>query len=184
MNARFSSLRDHLLRGHPWSFAKKVASAGVSTGTSTLPESDGLTLRYAYPADLGRLLRILDSDGEPAFYKIRGAEILTDADPAYFEYISCGDTAFNVNYSYQDDFAEALAWLLASDICVALSQNNGMRELCMQNHLMALSTARFNGAIELPPLATIEAIGWISSRNTPGSVDPRTRGFDIPDAGV
>jgi hypothetical protein len=168
---RYPRLRDSLLRSHTWTFAKKI----VTLDEPVASDVDSWTYSYTLPPDLARPLGYFSADDIPLdSYELSGNTLYSDENVVIVRYIVKYDDADD-NVEFPDDFAEALANLLAADICVSLMQNISMRETYYGQYQAALATARFNGAIELPP-QTIQAGTWLSHhQGYPTSQDPSAR---------
>lgn len=152
---RFDALRDALLRGHTWAFSKEavtLASAGDSTINPWLyyvELPDDLARIVAVGTDafserhheqFGNLLHVYDAP-----VALRYVKRITDPYP---DPDSEEEVPPMLNYSYPDDFAEALACYLAGELCVSLQDDEGMRASLLQQFSDSLRIARFNGAVE------------------------------------
>jgi len=182
-NQRFRPLRDLLLRSHNWVFAIERVELGAPA-TSEFSERHGFNYAFTRPANVGRIISVTDADSEPLEYFLRGDSIYTNSDSAYLEYVKSG-LAFDDNSLYPDDFSEALAYLLAADICIALTQNGTLRDTMLRDHAETLRTARFNGSCEIA-MGSEPVASWIYARSgASADGDPRLRGFDgIPPEGL
>ena len=145
--AQYPRLRNALLRGHPWAFAKVV------TDSLTTIAADAMTETYSYKhtiptsTPVARILSFTNSDNVSVDYEIVGAYIYSNEETPRLRYIR-SYTAVDDGATFPDDFAEALANLLAAEMSVSLTQNQSLRDTYMQAFAYALSQARFNGAIE------------------------------------
>lgn len=109
MARNFGFVRDELLRGFPWTFAKKRA---LMTALADAP-AFGFRYQYQAPADCLRVLPLTDTgeeDGEEIRHKVEGDLILTDVGPSLrIRYIRKGIPAAK----FDPLFARALGQLLA-----------------------------------------------------------------------
>lgn len=135
------------LRDFPWNFARKIKVLGL-----TDDETPGWLYVYQYPADCVNLLKIYNENDsrrqEKAEFKIitNGAEklIACDVESAYAEY-TAEITTPNL---YDPLFIKALSYLLAAEVCNALSGNSQKAAEMMQKYSIAINEAQLIGATE------------------------------------
>lgn len=173
-NLVYQTVKDSLLAGHNWSFAKTRA---ILTATATVPSFEyGLT--YDLPADCLRVLFVgdyyvgvdmVDYRGMPTeLFTIEGRQILTDLGTKTAP--STGNK-LNIRYVKKEDdvtkfsanFTAALSAKLAEVLAEPLTQSETKRARAEQAFKDEIKLAIRANAIELPPqrLADDE---WILSR--------------------
>ncbi len=129
INLVYDTVRDALIREHPWKFAKRYVSPATLAGT--VPA--GWTYMFTYPSDGLRVWRIvnpLDPAGDTLpplkFDVIRNADdvkvIVTDEEEPEFEYSK------RVTNSSEFDhlFDWAFSWRLAENIAMAVTGDAGI----------------------------------------------------------
>ena len=173
---RYPALRNLLLRSHVWNFTKKVVTLPALAGDSELGQWES---RHQLPTDLARILSVANEPGYEVEYEQVQGLLYTNESPVLLRYVAnfaeAGDGA-----QFPDDFAETLACALALDLCIAVTQNRSLKEDLYVAYRDALSTARFNGAIERSPIRQT-ASSWIEAHDTFSdldSIDPRLRGLE------
>lgn len=137
---RFDTLRDALLRSHPWDFATKLTSVAASTAVPAY----GFGYRYTLPADFLRLVRLYQED---ALFRVRDGSIHTDLGaPLEFEYIYRNV----VTTSWTDDFAEVMGLALAYAICLPITDDRQLRKELKEDFRLQLALAKGTEAQEKP----------------------------------
>lgn len=180
VTAQYPRLRNALLRSHPWAFAKVVSD------TLTQVAADVMTETWAYkitlPTDIGRVLAISDTNNCEISYELLGGYFYTNEPSPRLRYIK-RYIALDDATDFPEDFSEALANLLAADICVAFTQNQSLRDTYLQAYSFAIGQARFNGAIENTYYPASTANDWLDAHSGidyPG--DPSRRPLNIEEA--
>lgn len=128
---QYSKIKKSFLRGHLWNFATRRASLNLLT---TEPVYE-FAYQYSLPVDC---LRVVSVEGEGQFpWKVEGRYLLTDNPEANIKYIA------NVAEGmFDDSAAEALAYALAVDICIPLTQSDARKKVLADEALKALREAR------------------------------------------
>jgi len=148
-NARYDDIRRALLRSHPWNFAKKQAQLAADP---MAPLFDYQT-RFAVPTDFMRFYRE-SADDDMATW-----DIMADGTTGSL-FIYCNETApLNVIYVYdcQDPtefdslFVQALAYQIASELAIPLTQNSQRAQQGLAIMEGKLSIARLVGSQENAP---------------------------------
>ena len=148
----FDSVRDEVLRSHPWRFAIKRATL---TPTSTVPPFE-YDFTYDLPNDCLRIVRL---DDEQIDWVIEARKLL------------CSENPINVVYIYQNDepstwdtmFAEVMAWRLAAEISYNLTQSVTLFDRLELGYQKALGQARAMSGFE-GSVTGFEATTWTDAR--------------------
>ena len=150
-NEQYEKVRDDLLRAHPWNFA----AARQKLARLAEAPAFGFAFAYQLPADFLRAIEVADGIG----YKIEGRKILSDAADIYLRYVR------QVTDPNEMDalFREALAWRLAVDLAIPITQSNSTLELMRQGYGAAVGKARAVDAIEDWPEEMPDG-SWIAER--------------------
>jgi hypothetical protein len=114
----FESVRDDLLRAHPWNFA---ASRAALARLAEAP-AFGFAAAFQLPADC---LKVVGLNGDPrAVFRIEGRRLLTDLDQARIVYTARVEdpTLFDPH------FVQALAARLAAELCVPIAKSAALAE--------------------------------------------------------
>ena len=152
-NRRFATVRDAVLRAHPWNIAitrKQLAKDATSPAF-------GFTNQYTLPTDpyCLRVLSFWDSnvDSEVAAYdsrtslKIEGRKVLSDAGECRITYIGrITDTE-----QYDSLLSSTVAHRLASEIAYAVTGSNSLANGMQQLYEARLREARSIDAMEGTP---------------------------------
>lgn len=151
-NAAYQRCLDLCLSLYPWPFAVRF----VRLARNVEAPAFGYRFAYRLPADCIRVVdvHLLDGKdtlfsscaGEPRF-EIAGQDILTDAKSVGLRYVS-GD----VDQSFPDAFADALAWRLAFEISAYLEQG-GSANVWYELFEQALDRARVEADAQQQPAA-------------------------------
>lgn len=179
LELHWETVRDSLLRGHRWNFARKRASL---TASETAP-AFGWGYSYPLPSDC---LRVLELNGiqaamTDADFELEGANLLTNADEAKIVYVyRVTDPTL-----YDSLFTEALAIKLAIACCLEITQSNSKKaELLKELEGLSLPEAVVVDAQEsrspiIPPgsgSATLAARGGAYSYSGGSSYYPASSG--------
>jgi hypothetical protein len=156
-NEQFEKVRDDLLRAHVWNFA---------IGRARLPQlAETPVFQFAcafqLPADFLRVVSVHPDAGGEAMvpYRVEGRKLLSDSDVLYLRYVRrIGDPN-----DMDAHFREALAWALALDLCIPISQSNTMREMMDDGLRRQLARAKSVDAIEDFPEPG-RATAWVAER--------------------
>lgn len=149
----WSTIRDQVLRDHPWNFAVKRAILAPSV---TAP-AWGFTASFPLPATCLRLLEVRDmSTGE---YEVEGKAILSNETALYIRYI---DQITDPN-TFDALFIDAAACRLAFELCESLTQSNTKKNALWEEYQDSLTRAMRVDGQENPP-APFEEDEWIAVR--------------------
>lgn len=166
LKARFTPIKDALLRAYPWTFAMRRARL---TADAVAP-AFGYARSFPFPADCLRLHEVdgafvysggnlVETDGSPAFM-IEGRAILTDMPaPLDIRYV----TKDTQPAEWDALFDEALACRLAFEMAEKVSQSSGKKESALRDFSIAIDEAIRVNAIESPPEQAVTD-SWITSR--------------------
>ncbi len=136
-------VREALLARHPWNFARRrVLLADLGHPPF------GWRYRYATPSDC---LRVWEVDGPTTPFEISGdldtqgnpiQVILTDRPRAWLTYTArvTDPALFNVR------FVEALSWMLAAEMAIALTGDTALAQGCLQAAGNAITAAEADDA--------------------------------------
>ncbi len=157
-NEQFAKLRDEVLRGHNWNFA--IARAKLAQ-LSTAPAFQ-FDHAYQLPADWLRGVSVHDNEaGQGAVaYRIEGRTLLSDADTIYLRYVRRVTDPNEMDAT----FREALAWKIASDLAVPITQSSTVLNEMRDGFRTALIKARSVDAFEDFADEMPES-DWITARN-------------------
>lgn len=153
-NRMFEFLRRKELSANYWTFARQRAQlAAEITGPAF-----GWTYAYQLPSDFLQLFFLPDvsypfdgftDETYSSIYEIESGKILTDEPaPLKIQYIA-DVTDPNL---FHPMFAEALACLLAQEMCESLTQSNTKRQLAIRDYEAIIKEARYVDAIQQPPV--------------------------------
>lgn len=161
----YASLRDAELRAHPWSFAVKYAILAAST----VAPAFNYTYAFPLPSDCIKPLPPNDNDLD---WKIVGRQIWTNFNRSSAILPSTvSTTAPSLSLIYvaritdttlfDAAFIEAVAALMASEICEEITQSNTKQEAMLANYKYWIGEAKKANAFENlqgePPVDT-----WIT----------------------
>lgn len=152
INAIWDHVRDKVLRARKWNFAKMRVTL---TPNGTSPDW-GYDYQYDLPNDY---LGFLETDPDDIQYVIENGKILTDEDELDVTYIYRNTD----ESSWDASFAEAMACLLAHEICYNLTQSSTLKDDLKDDYKKALADASFSNSVEktIPP---IESTSWTDAR--------------------
>lgn len=171
---RYPKLRDRMLRDHVWAFARNVVILAALEAPSPVAP---WTIQLQLPADTARILSLSVDDSELVFERV-GQILHTTEAPAVLRYVKDFST-IEEGFGFPNDFAEALASLLAAELCQVVTQNQSLRNTYLEEHYRHLTQARFNGAVELNNHPTTHLSSWLDARAgwSPDQIDPSVRGL-------
>lgn len=154
---QFEKVRDDLLRGHVWNFA--IARIQLAR----LAEAPAFEFGTAFqlPSDFLRVVSVHpDGAGQAVIpYRIEGRRLLADSETIFLRYIR------QISDPNEMDalFREALAWALAADLSIPITQSNSMSQMMEDGLRKQLSKAQSVDAIEDFPEPEI-APAWVAVR--------------------
>ena len=155
---QYMKVRDDLLRGHSWNFA--IARAKLAQ----LEETPAFGFDYAFqlPSTFLRAVSVHpdDSGRGTVGYKIEGRKVLANASEIYLRYVA-QVTDPNV---MDPVFRETLAWAMAFDLAVPITQSSTTRQQMAEGLRDWLNKAKSVDAIEDFPEAMPET-AWVAERN-------------------
>lgn len=155
--AVYESVRDFLLRSHPWSFAIARAALAADSTAPVGDSSDTPAYQYSWPTDA---VRILLPKSAALDWKIEGRKILTDeVAPLYIRYVA----KITDPNTMDAMFREALSCWMAHEMCEALTQSNTKKAGLKADLEYIISEAKRVNAIEKPPVES-EVGSWDSDR--------------------
>lgn len=152
-NRTWPVVRDRALRSYPWNFAVKRSSTAPDTETPAW----GFTYQHTLPSDCLRLLEILDIRTDA--YELEGNKVLCDDNLLKIRYIR---QVTDPN-DYDAMFVDAVASLLAFEMCERLTQSNQKKDALWTEYQENLMKARSVDAQE-NPVQQFEEDSWIEAR--------------------
>lgn len=158
-SARYPRIRDNILRSHVWAFAKQA------TTLETDEPSPIVNWDYVHqkPTDLNRIISVTDANDVAVDYELVGTYMHCNEPIITLRYITRYD-AIDDAQDFPDDFGEAVAAMLAADLCISLTQTQALRDTYLNEYAVIISQARFNGAVERAP-AELKATAWTDVHN-------------------
>lgn len=147
------TVRDSVLRDHPWNFAMTRAALAPAT---TAPVW-GFSAAFPFPADLIRLCEVRDLSTSE--YQVEGRSILADASVLYVRYVARVEDP----NQYDALFIEAAAARLAFELAEPLTQSNTKKDMLWQEYTDNLTRAKSADGQENPPVQ-FEEDEWIAVR--------------------
>lgn len=169
-NLHYETCRDSVLRDYPWNFAtKRVALAALA---ETAPA--GWSYVYGLPTDclLAReIVNTLSTDRIKFTIESNAGGtarvILTDQGQATLLYTAqVGEVTM-----FDPLFVEALAWKLASMVCMPLTRDRNIMQMCQTLYLNTLAMAQAADANEGQAETPAEA-DWIVARGIGSDTSP------------
>lgn len=159
-NARFNTIRDSVLRSHPWNSAIKRQSLAADT----VNPDWGFAKQYTLPSDCLRVLQIKNFSSN---YKIEGRKILTNDDSCQLVYVAAITDPNEMDVLLRETISAALA----ADIAYAVTANATLAARMTEKFQFKLSEARhadagegYNTDASLGPTDNISAEDFINSR--------------------
>lgn len=174
---RYPRLRNALLKSHVWAFAKVIDESMTSAANATtLVEIWDWKHTLPTTIPVGRILSVTTLDDIPIPFEVVAGYLYANEQSVRLRYTRTY-TAVDDAAALPDDFGEALSNLLAADICVSLTQNQGMKDGLLQAYQSSLATARFNGAIETYPVQGASDDWLMAHAGMTGDLDPTYKGL-------
>lgn len=140
----WGSALDTLLRRHPWGFAQAWRTLAPVVDAPVF----GFAYAYKLPVECLRLLDVRaegDISRQQMPHEMVGRTVYTDAAPCYARMVVVQDSPA----SFPPDFARALSYLLAADLCPSIVRDEGTKiKLYMDLAAMALDEAMLADATE------------------------------------
>lgn len=129
--SQYPRIKARVLKNHPWKFAVKRDTL-TANGNVPIYEYEQ---EFDLPADMIRLLGI--EDGDFLRFQLEGTKLLANVQEINIKYIHDVDEA-----DMPQDFQEVLAYGLAKEICYALVQEAGYKEMLDAEYEKYLREAR------------------------------------------
>lgn len=152
---QYHKLRDALLRSHNWNFAVARQKLAKTSGAPAF----GFANKFQLPADWLRTISVHGGGGEGA-YRIEGRSLLSDSAEIYLRYVAVVENPNQMDAG----FREALAWRLAIDLAMAVTQSASAQRQMEEGFKNAILRARSADAVEdfVDPMPES---GWVQARN-------------------
>ncbi len=146
-NEQYNKKRKQLLLSHYWNFATKRVELAVTVNTPVYEFS----YEYTLPSDY---LRVSDREYADTFYQIEDGKLYSNVSPFKFKYVyDLTDTT-----KFTATFDEALATLIALDLCHSLTQDKGLRDRLQAELAVILKDTRSFDAQENPSYPLMDDI--------------------------
>jgi len=136
-NSRYDTVKDAVLRSHPWNCATKRQILAQDTDTPAW----GFVYQYTLPSDCLRVLAIENYDSD---YKIEGRKILSNDSEISLIYISAISDPNEMDVLLREVIGSALA----ADIAYAVTANASISRQMEERYLLKLKEARHADASE------------------------------------
>ncbi len=158
---QYDKLRDELLRSHLWNFA----AARVKLAQLSDAPAFGFDYAYQLPAAWFRVVTVHDNSNGvgQVVYKIEGRTLLSNATNIYLRYVQKIADANTMD----SQFREVLAFRIAMDLALPMTQSMSTRENMTKGFEAALSAAKGTDAVEDFPDAEPED-DWVAARYSGG----------------
>jgi hypothetical protein len=155
-NHRYASVRDAILRRHPWNCATKRVDLGAVLAGTDVP-AFGYTYAYQLPADFLRVVQLQELD-EP--YKVEGRKFLTNVNPAKIIYI------YKItDVSAMDSLlTEAISAQLASEIAKSIGGSETMARAMAEMANEKIQEAQYADSRE-SGIDQITSSTWLDARH-------------------
>lgn len=127
------SVRDNLLRSHPWNCCIKRVELAPDTAA---PPFDW-AYQYTLPGDFMKPLAVGEAGAEEAF-KVEGRKILCDVNPCYLRYVYRNENPA----SWDSMLVRAAELEMASAMAYGITQSASLRDSYRQEALLHLKRAR------------------------------------------
>lgn len=137
-----ASVRDAVLRSHPWNCAITRVSLAPEVAT---PAFDW-DFQFLLPGDLLRVLSV-GVDGAPEPYVVEGRRLLSNANPALVRYVWRNDNPA----TWDTMLVRAMELAMAAAMAYPITQSAAMRDSMMQELRAHLKAARSADGQEDPP---------------------------------
>lgn len=136
-NSRYETVKDAVLRSHPWNCATKRQILAQDTDAPAW----GFVYQYTLPSDCLRVLAIENYDSD---YKIEGRKILSNDSEISLIYISAISDPNEMDVLLREVIGSALA----ADIAYAVTANASISRQMEERYLLKLKEARHADASE------------------------------------
>ena len=136
-NSRYETVKDSVLRAHPWNSAIKRQTLAADTANPDW----GFAKQYTLPSDCLRVLTIQNYESN---YKIEGRKILTNDDNVKLVYVARITDPNEMDVLLRETISAALA----SDLAYAITANATLQQRMADKYQDKLSEARHADASE------------------------------------
>ena len=156
----FDQARARALEAGTWTVATK--SLDIVAESPGAPSKD-YVYEYLLPSDFLRLLSVRDASHE-ADYAVEGESIHSNlGSPLSIRYIwDQTDTT-----KFKPLLVTAVAYSLASDLVMALTNSKSQRDAMIEGMMLAVSMAKSKDAVQKPP-KSLQAGSWLTARRKRG----------------
>lgn len=129
----FASVRDSVLRSHPWNCAiKRVALAPDVSA----PPFD-FDYQFTLPGDFMRVLSVGEAGAEVSF-KIEGGKLLCDENPAYLRYVYRNENPA----TWDDMLVRGMELAMAAAMAYGITQSAALRDSMQKEYELHMKRAR------------------------------------------
>ncbi|HWU35462.1 MAG TPA: hypothetical protein VN023_09540 [Methylovorus sp.] len=139
----YGSVRDWMLRKHPWNCAVKR----VILSPDATPPAFGFSYQFTLPTDLIRILQVGDDLEGPQEYRNESRMILADFDVLKLRYVFRND----VEATWDASFIHAMGLAMKAIFAYPVTQSTSKEQLCMADLNAVLKEARSVDGLEDPP---------------------------------
>lgn len=159
VRAVWDTVRQEVLRDHPWNFAIKRTRLNATT------EWEGIGFSHAFPLPAGelqclRLVEVLEPRMSADAYQLEDGKIVADTiGPVAIRYVADVPDVSKWDALFVDAFAAKLAFQICDRITGDLSRQSAMEAI----YRRALSKAKGVDAKENPPVP-FEDSSWVDAR--------------------
>jgi len=133
-NAVYQILRDEMIEGHDWNFAKLQATLGLVASTP----STNWDYIYQLPTDCIRVYRMAN-DGD---FQVYGDKLYTNETTAVIEYFA----RITDPMQFSPGFASALSARIARDLAYGITQSSTVADAMAKNYEARYSEAKASDA--------------------------------------
>lgn len=139
----YPSVRDALLREHPWNCAIKRVLLAPDAIKPVFDYQHSFTL----PADYLRVLSVVDNANFYIDYKIESRQIVANASSIKLRYIFQNEDIT----TYDSELVNLLELAMASKLAYAITQSSSLAQFRLQEYQLALKSAKAINGQEYPP---------------------------------
>jgi hypothetical protein len=129
----FESVRNDVLRSHPWNCCIKRAALASDTEA---PAFDW-DFQFTLPSDYLRTLAVGEAGSEIEF-KIESGKLLCDDNPAYLRYVARNENAA----TWDDMLVQAMTLAMAAKMAYSITQSSAMRDSMAAEYERHMKRAR------------------------------------------
>ena len=139
----YPSVRDWMLRKHPWNCAVKR----VILSPDATPPAFGFSYQFTQPSDLLRILQVGDELDGPLEYRNESKKILGDFDALKLRYVFRNE----VESTWDAAFIHAMGLAMKAIFAYPITQSTSKEQLCLADLSNVLKEARSIDGLEDPP---------------------------------